>query len=105
MKRKNFRSIDQNSTLSNPTFEKMLKQTKREDLIEQATYDKGQNLFSNYSHTSDQIKEEKRKLKEENKKLEEEKKKLEEESDKLMDKAAALGDAVEPQSFFRRKMK
>ena len=100
-----FDSIDQNSTLSNPTFEKMLKQTKREDLIEQATYDKGQNLFSNYSHTSDQIKEEKRKLKEESKKLEEEKRKLEEESDKLMDKAAALGDAVEPQSFFRRKMK
>ncbi len=100
-----FDNIDQSSTAQNPTFEKMLKQTKREDLIEQATYDKGQNLFSNYSHTSDQIKEEKRKLKEENKKLEEEKKKLEEESGKLMDKAAALGDAVEPQSFFRRKMK
>ena len=89
-----FDNLNQGSTLSNPVFEKMLKQTKRDDLIEQATHEKGQNLFTNYRHTSDQLKAEKNKIKEEQDKLNEE-------AEKLKNKAEALENAIEPQSFFR----
>lgn len=57
-----FDSINYRSTQSSPVFDKMLEQSNRNFLIEEATYDKGQNLFANFSRISKQVKEENKKM-------------------------------------------
>ena len=59
-----FDSINYRSTQSSPVFDKMLEQSNRNFLIEEATYDKGQNLFATYSRISKQVKDEKKKMSE-----------------------------------------
>lgn len=69
IKKEEFDKIEQSATQNNPAFKEMLKRSKTEELVNQATNDKGQNLFANYQHIVDAIAAEKKIKAENNRKV------------------------------------
>lgn len=70
IKKEEFDKIEQSATQNSPVFKEMLKRSKTEELVNQATNDKGQNLFANYQHIVDAIAAEKKIKAENNRKVE-----------------------------------